>query len=850
MDDMAPALFRSEDMSLVQFYVPTEIAHDSVLHLGDLGLVQFRDLNPDLNPFQRSFTNEIKRIDEMERRLRFFISQIYKDNVKIREIERQLDFDLDQSIELDRAHQGPQLIDEIDDKLVSHEQRLTQLNKSFEKLSNDCFNLQEARQALKETAAFFNNVNDVRSSFDDNDNDNSMHDDNDSRPLLDGDNQSDTSHFANFELDFVVGTIDRSKLATFERILWRVLRGNLYMNYNDMEEISLPYGASSQDTAKKSVFIIFADGQELLNKIRKVGEGMGATTFPISSNAERRSESLSQLNQQIEDMHTVLYHTAQSRRSELSTIATDVATWSSIVRKEKTVYATLNLFHYDDRHRTLLAEGWVPSHEITAVQQALRRASANVGSDVPPIVDEIKAKRLPPTYHRTNKFTQGFQNIVDAYGIATYQEVNPGLYTIITFPFLFAVMFGDIGHGILVFLTAAVLVYFEKTLMKKKLDEMSETFFGGRYIILLMGAFSIYTGMLYNDMFSRSLHLFTSAFHFPDPEDGQTSVVGEQVRDPYAFGLDPAWHGSENSLVFTNSLKMKMSIVMGVIHMSFAICLNIPNYLHEKKPQYIIAEWLPQILFLNSIFGYLVVCIVIKWCTDWSHAEHGPPGLLNMLIYMFLSPGSLDAESQLFRGQGFVQVLLLLVAGVCVPWMLLAKPYLEWKEHQRTQGAGYGRVVSDDHRLSDDMDGGDDLRSSAASEAGDGEHGHEFEIGDVAIHQIIHTIEFVLGCISNTASYLRLWALSLAHAQLSEVLWNMILAPALSSSGITGAIALVLSGTFWFVLTVAILCLMEGMSAFLHALRLHWVEANGKHYKAEGYAFEPLKFELIDLESF
>ena len=75
------------------------------------------------------------------------------------------------------------------------------------------------------------------------------------------------------------------------------------------------------------------------------------------------------------------------------------------------------------------------------------RGTEKSGSTVAPILNQMTTKEMPPTFFRTNKYTNAFQALINAYGVAGYREANPAVYTIITFPFLFAVMFGDAGHG-------------------------------------------------------------------------------------------------------------------------------------------------------------------------------------------------------------------------------------------------------------------------------------------------------------------------------------------------------------------------------------------------------------------
>lgn len=82
--------------------------------------------------------------------------------------------------------------------------------------------------------------------------------------------------------------------------------------------------------------------------------------------------------------------------------------------------------------------------------------------------------------------------------------------------------------------------------------------------------------------------------------------------------MDPIWHGTKSELPFLNSVKMKMSILIGVTHMNVGIINSLFNHRYFKDHLSIKYEFIPQMIFLNSLFGYLCLLIVGKWASgEW-----------------------------------------------------------------------------------------------------------------------------------------------------------------------------------------------------------------------------------------
>ena len=724
----------------------------------------------------------------------------------------------------------------------------------------------------------------------------------------------------------ITGLCYASDELRMKRMIFRVSHDKVLCTFFEAE---FPEEFNPKEPMK--IFVMFCPKIDyLIAKMIKVCEVYNCPRFDIPENyVGHVMEILPDIFEKILEHKNYLLEAKKTLKSYLEDyilIKKKLQLYKIYFKREKLVF--LNLAKCNCGDNFIDGEIWVLQKNFEKLKHEL---NSKVDDDSIATFIDVKDYGMErPTYIDVNEFTYPFQEIVNQYGIPNYHEINPGYFTIITFPFLFGIMFGDVGHGLILFFITLYLFNLANKNRKKQgpinsdelpfindkknnnsreinildspEDSMLKSFVQYRYFFLLCSIFGIFCGFMYNEFFAIPLNLFGTCY--TSKKNGELILSKEhRINAPdkkcvYPVGLDPSWIGTVNELTYTNSLKMKLSIIVGVLHMMLGIFIRGINNINAKNHTAFYFEFIPQFLFMGLMFGYLISMIFYKWGTDYDSNTHEAPSLLTIMINMAIKLGEIDGKPLFESFMGFSQEsinrLILFICVLLIPVMLLVKPINFYMRKVKTKGIKYRNdgvsliknenknddniniSINDNNNINNDYDINNDdnmnlnnsgdyslsLSQESAIKPNElyselyatqkikykEEAKTKYQFIELFIGQLIEVIEYVLGTVSNTASYLRLWALSLAHTALSHVFIEKTFIGYIQNDHTNIASSVI--GVFIYFLvflfaTAFILIFMDAMECVLHTLRLHWVEFQNKFYKGDGYLFRPFSFKNI-----
>lgn len=810
--------------------IPIETSVEVMEELGKLDdCIQFVDLNVHNYEERKNFGSYIERCDEALKNIQLFenMADLYKEKIiKYKDYET-FKLDLENSMRNMDRNYGSTYFDLIENETSENNKKLKELIDSYNLVDAQLTLLIEKKSVFdKSSELIFSQLNtykipkkqNIGLGIDDNSAIQnilkSAENDQKKAILID---DYDVS-----ELNFISGIIRAEDDMRMKRMIFRASRGRALPTFFDLTvEDKLTH-----QKIEKKIFTIFVQGGAqnfLANKIIQICDIFGASRFTIPKREDLQNE-INNIQQEIyekkEYLKTVETSIKEFFKDKIgeNELPGKYDMYKLYFLQEKLLFSNLNKCKL---HKDLLdGEVWIPEEKLELVQEAINKISSKNPNKLTAVLsdfDELESEK-PPTYLKVNDFTMPFQMIVSEYGVPRYREVNPGLFTIITFPFMFGVMFGDIGHGSLILILSIWLCLKKDEILKTMPD--FKMLVKTRYFFLMCGFFAFFNGWIYDDFFATPLGIFGTCYENKMGDNGK--MIAERKGDcVYPIGLDPKWYAATNELAFLNSFKMKMSVIIGVLQMILGLFLKGMNGIYFADYIDFFFEFIPQLIFMCLLFGYMCLMIYIKWGTDWSDDTSKAPSIISQLLLIFLNMGSTGPDNfktPLFHREDYhfqetFQFNALIISLICIPVMLLVKPTVD-----------YFKLPKDD---------------------GIENKGNQVTITDLAVNQIIETIEYVLGTVSHTASYLRLWALSLAHAQLAKVFFEITLLGFIQSGSIFGMI-----GGFFLLanITIGVLMGMDLLECSLHTLRLHWVEFQSKFYKADGYPFTPYSFKYINEE--
>ena len=846
--------------------IPKESANEILFALGKLkNAIEFEDLTKNDLEAKKSFGEMIKRCDEMKKRIDDFLQICKEFQVPLN--KNNTFYDLNSRLSLDMQNRdkkfGSTYFDLVESEILKNSRKISDLVDSHEQMRENLIILIEKKHVLEKASELIR----------------------DSLPLgnfSDSDSNEDgILPSINSNLVLMAGTVPTENEMKLKRMIFRISRGNATSNfynlYIDKDEYIYTSTVrqrgfsianmsdknpivhniellNNMNNEKKIFSVVFPGSSEnvLLKKILKACEIFQASRYSVPKSSKIREE-LDALNADIHDKKAML----QSIERTLNDLLKELNKFQEINGYKYLIYKIYfeqQRLIYTNLGKCILRENfvdgrvWIPQNKLDLIEQTLNNLFKDKENKINASLTDIENEPNinPPTLIITNEFTSIPQMIVDTYGTPRYKEINPGYFTIITFPFLFGVMFGDIGHSLFL-LCLSIYLFIKNKSLSKSSNSMVQVLAQSRYFILLMGFFALYCGLLYNDFLSVPIY-FSSCYN----KFGKSGEYLDKKKDcKYKFGVDPVWIISNNELTFVNSLKMKFSVIIGVFQMSMGIVLKGLNAIYDKNLVDCLFVFIPQLIFMLILFGYMDALIFLKWSVNYDNEEDTAPDIKSYLMNIVLKFGELPPapadgkDWKLIGDRNLFEKLhkgILILALVCLVIMLVPPIFLNFKKAKKN----YAKL----NRIN--VENNDEANENLIQVNLDiNQENQEPLMSDFVVASIIETIEFALGAISNTASYLRLWALSLAHSQLSKVffeysigMFSRFIDQPVVDGMLLASIFVIYGGV-----TFGVLLCMDFMECFLHTLRLHWVEFQNKFFKADGHKFQPFCFEINIEES-
>ncbi len=270
---------------------------------------------------------------------------------------------------------------------------------------------------------------------------------------------------------------------------------------------------------------------------------------------------------------------------------------------------------------TYLIKAFIPSDKAHLLEELRERLEGEC------IIKVKKAKRAPVKLARRPSFMGWVSSLVEGYGIPDYREIDPTVFMLPTFIIIFGLMFGDVGHGLLLLVTGLVFRYLSKRNVKLPsiLGDLQDYLYKGSTFMILGGISATIVGFLYGEIFGS----------------GTEVTHGDPGWFHMLTGLEkPLWFSPVHNTIYL----LKVSIVVGIVQITFGLLLRLITQLmnREFKEAIVSIAW----LWLYTSGSYLVLTLGFDALTI-------PFTLDNLSLTFFYAPlASLFIANMISHGVG------------------------------------------------------------------------------------------------------------------------------------------------------------------------------------------------------